>query len=1020
MGSILLVCIYIMAIISISQKRGMPKIEKGVLNLSSWKSESKQEIRLDGEWEFYWNALFTYADFRDGTQKEKVLLNVPKVWNQYQNHIKDFPGFGYGTYRLKVKSGAKYDALSLKVDTVSTAYKLFVNNKLLASNGQVGINKETSKPEYRPTSVTFTPPGDEFDIIIQVANFTYARGGIWYEIVMGTPKQIQSLNTIIIFKDAWLLGSLFMMILYFINMFVMNQEERGGLYLMGTNFLLIFRTSLYGDMLFVKLFPSVSFEVLVFITYLTLIWLPVILPMLIEHLFVEEHKGRMSRGLIIYGSLLTVAIAILPVAVYTNYVYLLEGAGILILLYSEQLALKAYLKGKKEVLFVLVGGIIMFVSGVHDVLYHNNIILHPYGEMCSVGMFIFMFLFSFLLAKRAADTHHESKKLSLMLAESLEKEKALTEKLYIMDQIKDEFLASTSHELRTPLNGIINITQSVIKGAAGKLNKKQSENLEAVVSSAKRLYNLINDILDVAAIKNNQVRLFLKPLDAAALVDSILFIMKHLKGEKDIIFEQSIPKDSPSVMADEERLRQILYNLIGNALKFTESGRITIEAEQSGDFLVISVKDTGKGIAKDRLEDIFNSFERLDRSSESKYEGTGLGLFITKRLVELHGGEIWARSEANKGTVFFFTIPVSSEKAENSIENALEIPEAAAALSELLTEEPEMDYYTILAADDDKGNLKALANHLRFESYTVRCVQSGYEVLELLEKGIRFDLVILDVMMPGLSGYQVLEAIRKKYLPVELPVLLLTAKSNAQDITIGFSKGASDYLTKPFEADELLARAKNLVQLKQAVDSFVKVELAFLQAQIKPHFIFNTLSVISALCLKEPAKAKELILDLSDYLRGSFDIDMHNGLTTLSKELELVKAYLSIEQARFKERINVDFDIRSQRDCTMPILSLQPLVENAVRHGIMPLAKGGQIRVKVWDEGEDVKVCVTDNGIGIEEEKIKEIFSEEKKSGSVGLINVNRRLIALYGRGLVIAREIPNGTSIGFFIPITK
>jgi len=156
--------------------------------------------------------------------------------------------------------------------------------------------------------------------------------------------------------------------------------------------------------------------------------------------------------------------------------------------------------------------------------------------------------------------------------------------------------------------------------------------------------------------------------------------------------------------------------------KFTEKGTIEIEAKQSGDFVIISVSDTGSGISNDKLCHVFNSFERLDTAIDKNYEGTGLGLFITKRLIELHGGEIWIRSEIGKGSSFSFNVPVTQEKAQNSLEVNKEILEIVDIKLKDLNEQVEVDCYTILAVDDDRTNLKALTNHLRFEGYTIKCV----------------------------------------------------------------------------------------------------------------------------------------------------------------------------------------------------------------------------------------------------------------------------------------------------------
>lgn len=194
-----------------------------------------------------------------------------------------------------------------------------------------------------------------------------------------------------------------------------------------------------------------------------------------------------------------------------------------------------------------------------------------------------------------------------------------------------------------------------------------------------------------------------------------------------------------------------------------------------------------------------------------------------------------------------------------------------------------------------------------------------------------------------------------------------------------------------------------------------RTDLAFMQAQIKPHFIYNALGAISHSVSKEPEKAKELIVDFSDYLRGCFDFTNTSGLTTLSKELDLVKAYLSLEKARFLERLEVEYQIEENPHVLIPMLCIQPIVENAVHHGIMQRIKGGTVRIKIWKQDNATHILVEDNGVGMTEEKIREIIKEE--SSAFGLANINGRLKLRFGTELKIKSKINEGTSVEITIP---
>ncbi len=202
---------------------------------------------------------------------------------------------------------------------------------------------------------------------------------------------------------------------------------------------------------------------------------------------------------------------------------------------------------------------------------------------------------------------------------------------------------------------------------------------------------------------------------------------------------------------------------------------------------------------------------------------------------------------------------------------------------------------------------------------------------------------------------------------------------------------------------------------KSLYDKLHETDLAFMQAQIKPHFIYNALSAISHTVGKDPKKAKELLLDFSDYLRGCFDFSNTSGLTTLAKEMDVVKAYLSIEKERFHERLNVEYDIEENPHVLIPMLSIQPIVENAVRHGLMPRTEGGTVMIKVWNEKGETHIRVEDDGVGISEAGIEDLLV--RNTSSTGLRNINGRLKLKFGTELIITNRDERGTRVEFVVP---
>jgi two-component system, sensor histidine kinase ChiS len=407
------------------------------------------------------------------------------------------------------------------------------------------------------------------------------------------------------------------------------------------------------------------------------------------------------------------------------------------------------------------------------------------------------------------------------LREREEQLKRANEDLKHLDQLKDEFLANTSHELRTPLNGAIGIAESMLDGATGELTSLQQKNLLLIAQSGRRLANLVNDILDFSKLRHQDIQLQLGPVGPREITEVVLALNHPLIGHKNLQLINSIPADLPPVEADENRLQQILHNLIGNAIKFTESGRVEVSAFSHQSKIQITISDTGIGIPAEKLDRIFESFEQAEGSTARQYGGTGLGLAVTKKLVELHGGEIWVESVVGVGSRFTFSLPIARGTAtEKANVAALQeswnssLPALPAAENEL---QPTPDGKTIcvLIVDDEPVNRQVLVNHLSLQNYAIAQATNGEEAISLIENGLQPDIIILDVMMPKMTGYEVTQRLRDKFPATELPILLLTAKTQVTDLVVGFDAGANDYLTKPIAKEELLARMKTQVNLKR-------------------------------------------------------------------------------------------------------------------------------------------------------------------------------------------------------------
>ncbi|MCF4099293.1 hybrid sensor histidine kinase/response regulator [Maritalea mediterranea] len=393
------------------------------------------------------------------------------------------------------------------------------------------------------------------------------------------------------------------------------------------------------------------------------------------------------------------------------------------------------------------------------------------------------------------------------------------------DRMKDTFLANTSHELRTPLNGIVGISETLTAGAAGDLSERQRSQLQLITFSARKLSRLVDDLLDLYRIRQGQMRLDMHPVDVATSVRNVLLLSEPLLRGEPVTLEVDIAKDTPLAMADPVRLEQILHNLVGNAIKYTEAGTIRITAKAEQDHVDISIADTGMGISQEDLGRMFKPLVQADGvDTARKTGGTGLGLTIARHLATILGGELSADSTLGEGSVFTLTLKSATAK-DFELEGAPAIARQSEGYQETLNSSDESwaeddqpikeGVPEILVVDDEPINLQVLRNVLLPQGFGVRTADNGATALEMIDKH-RPNLVILDVMMPDLSGLEVGRRLRERFDRLELPIIMVTARSRTRDIIAGLEAGANDYVVKPFVKDELLARVDTLLEAQRS------------------------------------------------------------------------------------------------------------------------------------------------------------------------------------------------------------
>ncbi len=590
----------------------------------------------------------------------------------------------------------------------------------------------------------------------------------------------------------------------------------------------------------------------------------------------------------------------------------------------------------------------------------------------------------------------------------------LSNDLLLYDHLKDEFLERTSHRLQAPLQTVLNLSQSLMEGTEGPLRLKQQETVTRIQLAGKRLSVIAEDLLSVSTMQQENTSS--QPTSVRLMsVDEMLEEMSFLLPPfYPVAIRNEIARELPPVYVDPQSLKQIVFNLMDNAIKYTRQGTITVTAKVREDQMQVSIEDTGMGIEKEYEELIFTSFFQIN--DELNTEGLGIGLTIAKQLIELSGGAIWVQSEFGKGSCFTFTLPLAvlheserNDEMEPEIRKEhngdivkLELPQRVAGQRKL----------TIGIVDDDHATIQLLVDLLSQLQFTVIAVDNGQQALDMMKKN-HLDLLIIDLVMPKMSGYEVCELIRQEYSLVELPILLLTAGTRSVDAVTTMTVGANDFLRKPIHAEELKAKVESLCSMKQAAQTAVHNELSFFYAQIAPHFLYNTLNTIIAMTYKDAEKTREALQHLATYFRGKLDFYKNNTMISLKQEMELVAAYVAIEQMRYGDRLTVHYDIDERIQTELPAMTIQPLVENAIQHGISKKRGGGTLSISIRKDDVGVIIVIRDDGVGIKEEQKEALLNGD----GIGFVNAFNKLKLLKNAEFKLESQEGKGTKITIILP---
>ena len=975
--------------------------------------DNRYPLMMSGEWEYYENQFLFPSDFNiKGKAKTGAIPLYLTVPSQTPS------AYSFGTYRLTFRVISRSQLFALKTTDIRSSARVYIDGNLIESIGDPSTLTNASLPYNASKFVIF--PMDTLksvhEIIIQYSNYDFYKGGLTSPVYFGTQESIYQLSNQSRLTDSIIVMSvLILAVLLLIIMLLkipMGNIQHLLLFSLFQGFFIL--TS--GEKILFEQFEEAYYSAFNRISLCLYVMMALFLFLYNREKSMNDRANRVLPPLMcLLAGAVTIGLLFTPQSwqiymVYALLCYLLLSFSLNILsLFQRMLQINYGALFQTMALICWAGALV--ISELYQLGHLRSSNRDLFRILLMLGFVVFQLIY-----------------VSLRISRVYSANERLAQRMIVSDKVKDDFIEIASHELRTPLHGIINITQSVTRNLEkmeDRSIRKDFEDLDLVVLLAHRMSNIVNDMYSfISASEESHVDL--RPLDLTIEVKAVFELYDYVKTQSSVQFINQISSDAATVYADEKKLWQVLVNLVGNAAKYTPSGSIRIRSERRGDFVYVSVIDTGIGMPEDAIDSIFDKSARLTSGMQTA-SGSGLGLFITRHLVEEMGGRIYVEaSEINRGSNITFTLRYcgSEDYLKVKVEEK-EVWKHESAPSSTIFSTLLSGNARLLVVDDNADNLTVIEKIFADLNFTIDTAQSGETALALLQEN-KYDLAVLDIMMPGMTGIEICQEIRKRFTLFELPVLMLTARESLEDVLSAFWAGANDYVIKPADSVELRARVFTLIMLKQSVASAIHSELAFLQAQIKPHFLFNAFNTISAIALTDGVEASHLIDDLGIYLRNNFQNTDYEQLVPLESELELVQAYVNIEKARFGDRLKVDMHVDPIDNLYLPVLTIQPIVENSIRHNLLASAKAIQITLRITQENDFALVVIQDNGQGIEPKNLEYLYKELNKQsdnghdGGIGLENVNKRLKMHFNSTLTIDSKLGEGTTVLFRIPLKK
>ena len=810
-------------------------VGKGVINLREQNGfdYEKDLFALNSEWEFYPNRLLYPADFAEGTPEGMVYRQFPHYWRDEQTMPE---GTGFATYRMKITMPAEAVSAGVFSNFQYGAYDIYLNGYRVCGGGNVSENKDEHYFTFNGSAgyVNLTS-GSDVEVIVHVQCYEHVRAGFSQNVIIGSSDSIANYRAFITVVTGMIVGALAILIFYFLLLFTRNRDKCEYL-----NFAIVSLCGLYlaltylGDCYAYFLVPTVSYKIIYSIEYFALLLGGYFASMHIIRKYIKyKHTGKIGAAFAGANCLLVVFLTPFQISVFLPY-FSIVSIGFVVVAFI--LSLINTIRGRlrkdgQEYPIIESVSLLVLISGVL-IAELGGFMLWSGFDMFPVSVVVYCFMQIFVLSGYYKSVEKDLLKLTKALEQRVaERTAALmetTRRVEAADSVKSEFLTRMTREMMLPMNAIIGMSELFY---TENLNETQKNHFRDIKETASSLLNFINDIMDFSRIEAAKLELAPSHFNLSTFIENICSAAKVSAKLKELEFKSVISEELPEVVyGDETRMKQVIVNIISNAVKYTRKGEVKLKAEVTEGLLLFTVSDTGVGMRKENIPRMFDAFMNPDSTKNRGLKGTGLGLAICKRLMEMQKGRIEFDSEEGKGSEFRLYFPLTVGD-KNLIQNT--------GVSEKIYAKNAK----VLVVDDNSINVTVALGVLATHDIRPDVAKDGYKALRMVREK-DYDLVFMDQFMPEMDGVETTQRIREmggKYS--SLPIVAMTSNvvRGIRDMLI--FKGMNDYIAKPVNQNELnniLIRWLPHDKITSALGRFNKEENTELLAGLPPELIAIT------------------------------------------------------------------------------------------------------------------------------------------------------------------------------------